>query len=51
MRVIHKVTAIVAFTLSALSSGATAGGTKGVQELLKLGLRSKVPTRLPARAG
>lgn len=51
MRVIHKVTAIVAFTLSALSLGAIAGGAKGVQELLKLGYEIKGAYQAPGPGG
>ncbi|MBJ9977213.1 hypothetical protein IAE35_22940 [Pseudomonas sp. S75] len=51
MKLIHKVGALVALPLSMLSSGAMADGTKGVQELLKLGYEIKGAYQAPGPGG
>jgi hypothetical protein len=51
MRYTHKLGALAAFTLSALSLDATAAGSKGVQELLKLGYEIKAAYQAPGPGG
>jgi len=51
MKITLKPGAFVAFALSVLSLDATAGGTKGVQELLKLGYEVKGAYSAPGPGG